>query len=269
MPAITVNGAQLYYEEHGSGPETVVFSHGLLMSSEMFRAQIDALKDRYRCIAYDHRGQGRSERTHGGYDMDNQANDAAELIHNLDAAPCHFVGLSMGGFVGMRLAIHHPELLRSLVLLETSADPEPNVRPYRVLALIGRWFGFRPVIGRVMNILFGQTFMADPMRAQERMAWRRHILDSDRIGVILAAHGVIDRRSVYAQLGGVTTPTLVIVGEEDTATTPDKARRIHAAIEESKLVMIAKAGHSSTIEQPEAINRALHEFLTQQRARGS
>ena len=80
MPYLDVNGARLYCESYGSGPETIVFSHGLLMSSGMYRAQIDALAKRYRCIAYDHRGQGRSEVTETGYDMDALTLDAATLI---------------------------------------------------------------------------------------------------------------------------------------------------------------------------------------------
>jgi pimeloyl-ACP methyl ester carboxylesterase len=144
MPDIDVNNTRLYYETHGDGRETIVFSHGLLMNAGMFSAQVRALKQGYRCITYDHRGQGRSAVPDSGYDIDNVTRDAASLIRSLGAWPCHFVGLSMGGFVGMRLAIHHPELLSSLTLMETSADPEPRetVGPYRRMAFVGRWFGF-------------------------------------------------------------------------------------------------------------------------------
>lgn len=264
MHTLEVNGTRLYYEIHGDGDETIVFSHGLLMNAGMFNSQIEALKDRYRCIAYDHRGQGRSAVPGDGYDMDNVAKDAASLIRLLGAWPCHFVGLSMGGFVGMRLAIHHPELLKSLVLMETSADPEvkEHVRPYRRLAFVGRWFGFGLVVDRLMNILFGKTFMSDPERAHERKEWREQILQSDRKGVSRAAKGVIDREGVYDQLGSIHTPALVIVGEEDTATTPDKARRINEGISGSELVIIPGAGHSSSIEQPQAVTRAILEFIS-------
>lgn len=263
MPMIEINGANLHYEVSGGGEETIVFSHGLLMSSEMFRAQIEALKGEYRCIAFDHRGQGRSEVTRQGYDMDNVARDAAELIRALDAAPCHFVGLSMGGFVGMRLAIHHPELLHSLVLMGTSANPEPrrNVRPYRLLTFIGRWFGFRLIAGRIMRIMFGRTFLSDPARAEERQAWRRTFIANQRKGAARAARAVIEREGVGKQLGDVKTPTLIIVGQEDIATPPKEGRKLHEAIPGSKLVVIPGAGHSSTIEQPAAVNDALRTFL--------
>lgn len=263
MPRIEVNGAALHYEIFGDGPESIVFSHGLLMSSDMFRAQIDALKDDYRCIAYDHRGQGKSEVTADGYDMDTVAKDAAELIRALDAAPCNFVGLSMGGFVGMRLAIHQPELLRSLVLMETSANPEPrrNVGPYRMLAFVGRWLGFSLIIKRIMKLMFGSSFLSDPARKDERQAWKRTILANDRKGAPRAALGVIEREGVADQLGGTSIPTLVIVGDEDVATPLKEGQKLHAAIPGSRLVVIPAAGHSSTIEQPDACIRALREFL--------
>lgn len=263
MPFLQINGARIHYDVVGAGRETIVFSHGLLMNGEMFRDQMEALGERFRCIAYDHRGQGRSEVTAAGYDMDALTEDAAAVIRELDAAPCHFVGLSMGGFVGMRLAIRHPELLRSLSLLETSADPEveANRAPYRRLAFVGRWLGFRLIVGRVMKIMFGRTFLADPGKREVRAHWKRHLLALDRRGTYRAAHGVIDREGVYQQLGRIRTPTLVLVGDEDVATVPAKAERIRAAVAGAKLQVIPGAGHSSSIEQPELVTAAIGDFL--------
>lgn len=264
MALIEVNGTRLYYEAHGEGNETLVFSHGLLMSAGMFSAQIEVLRGRCRCIAYDHRGQGRSEIAKAGYDMDNIARDAASLIRSLDAWPCHFVGLSMGGFVGLRLAIHHPELLRSLILLDTSADAErpENIKPYRRLAFIARWLGMGPVMDRVMGLMFGRTFLEDPERAEERDHWRGQIAGSNRRGMARAAHGVIDREGVYELLGRIRTPTLIIVGAEDVSTPPDRAERIHERIKGSELVVIPGAGHSASIEQADAVTRVISDFVS-------
>src|SRR3954447_24145267 len=164
MPTLQVNRATLWYEEHGSGPETVVFAHGLLWSGRMFDAQVAELADRFRCVTFDFRGQGRSEVTAGGYDMDTLAGDAAALIEALGCAPCHFVGLSMGGFIGMRLAARRPELVRSLVLMETSNDAEPrrNVPKYAAMSFLARFLGVLPFVPAVMNIMFGRTFLRDP-----------------------------------------------------------------------------------------------------------
>src|SRR5688572_20835313 len=230
MPRRRVNGAELYYEATGGRRETSVCGHGLLWSGRIFDAQVTALSDRYRCVTYDLRGQGRSEVTRGGYDMDTLADDAAGLIRELDCAPCHFVGLSMGGFIGMRLAIRQPALLRSLVLAETSADPEPaeNVSRYRLMNHIARLGGMRLVRGRVMRIMFGRTFLEDPARAQERARWRDRLLENHRIGITRAVEGVITREPVYDQLDRIQLPTLVIVGDQDVATPPVKAERLHA-----------------------------------------
>ncbi|HTU01706.1 MAG TPA: alpha/beta fold hydrolase [Candidatus Sulfotelmatobacter sp.] len=263
MPRIRVNGAELHYESTGSGPEAIVLSHGLLFSGEMFRDQVRHLAGRYRVITYDHRGQGRSEVTPGGYGMDALAQDAAELVKALGVAPCHFAGLSMGGFVAMRLAAQMPELLRSCILLETSADPESpeNVPRYRMLNLALRLLGARLVAPNVMPVMFGRTFLADPARAGLRKEWRDR-LGTLRRSVHRAITGVIERKGIPEEdLGKIRVPTLVLVGEEDVATPIPKAERICASIPGSRLVRIPRAGHSSTIENPAAVNAAFDSFL--------
>lgn len=266
MPTLRVNGATLGYTDEGAGPETVVFAHGLLWDGRMFDAQVAALRNRFRCITFDFRGQGRSEVTPGGYDMDTLSDDAAALIEALGAAPCHFVGLSMGGFVGMRLAARRPELIRSLVLMETSADAEPaeNAPKYRAMGRIGRIFGrlgFRLISGRVMRIMFGRKFLDDPARAAERAEWRSRLMANHRIGITRALGGVIDRLPVYDELGKIACPTLVMVGDQDVATVPAKAERIHAAIAGSRMVTIPGAGHTASAEEPVFVNAALEDFF--------
>ncbi len=263
MPRINVNGAGLYYEEQGRGPETIVFAHGLLWSGRMFDQQVRALQRDYRCVAFDFRGQGRSEVTADGYDMDQLTLDAAQLIEASGGAPCHFVGLSMGGFVGMRLAIRRPELLRSLTLMNTTADPEPpdKVKRYTRLAFVARWIGLSLVAGPVMAIMFGPQFLSDPDRTDLRKKWRAELLANHRIGITRAVRGVVARAGVHDQLDRIAIPTLVIVGEHDVATPPETGLRIHRGIQNSRLVTIAEAGHTSTVEQPEAVDAAMREFL--------
>lgn len=229
----------------------------------MFEKQIDVLQERYRCITIDFRGQGKSQVTQDGYDMDSLTADCVALMMALNCAPCHFAGLSMGGFVGMRLAIRHPELIQSLILIETTADPEPreSLSQYRIMAFIARWFGLGLVINRVMPIMFGQKFLDDDTRKKQRQYWKREILSNDRMGVFRALQGVLNRKGVYDELDKISAPTLIIVGNLDVATEPEKSDRIHARIPNSKLVIIPGAGHTSTIEEPDAVNAALVDFL--------
>ncbi len=265
MPFADVNDTRLYYEDTGPGSTgaTIVFSHGLLWSSAMFAAQIEHLRGRYRCIAYDHRGQGRSaEAAVRSIGLEQLYHDAAAFVESLGVAPVCFAGLSMGGFVAMRIGARRPDLVRALVLMETSADPEPpeNVRRYRAMNLVARYLGLGLVADRVMPIMFGQEMLTDPARATERAEWRQRLRDNRRT-IYRAVNGVIEREGVVPELARITAPTLVMVGEQDVATVPAKAERIHAAIAGSQLVRIPGAGHSSTIEQPERVNAALDAFL--------
>ena len=266
MPYIPLNGCNYYYESHGDGPETLVLSHGLLWSGRLFYKQVDFLKDRYRVITYDHRGQGRSEVTPGGYDMDSLYADAVALIETLQLGPVHFGGLSMGGFVAMRLAARRPDLVRSLILMETSAQPEPNKLNYGILNTLVKFFGVASVTTPVMKIMFGDTFLQDPSRKTEREEWTRE-LQKNKKSIVKAVSGVLNRQGVEHELPLIQCPTLILVGKEDKATVPEKAAFIHAHIKGSVLHQIERAGHTASIETPEAYNQLIGDFLAAQKIR--
>jgi 3-oxoadipate enol-lactonase len=263
MPHTSVNGTRLYVEDTGGKGPAVLFAHGLLYSCRMWDAQVAALRSRFRCISFDFRGQGQSEVAQGGYDMDNLAMDAEALIRALGVAPVHFVGHSMGGFVGMRVAARHPELLQSLSLLDTSADAEPaeNLPRYRMLTFIEEWVGPWLVAGPVMKIMHGATVRADPARAEELRAVRQRFMALDRKGAVRAVNGVLGRKGVQDEIGRIRLKTLVMVGEEDTATVPAKSEAIAKAIASAKFVQVPKAGHLSPIDNPGFVTQQLAGFL--------
>lgn len=266
MATIEVNGTRLFYVDTGAGStgETIAFSHGLLWGTELFEAQIEALRGRYRCIAWDHRGQGQSDPdlTRENICMELVWQDAVALIEALGVAPVHFCGLSMGGFVGMRMAARRPDLIKSLMLLETSSEPEPveNLKRYRLLIKVVKLFGPRAVSSRVAPIMLGNAILTDPARKAE--VDRYTALMSRRKDGWRAVNGVIDRAPILAELGRVKTPTLVVVGDQDVATPIAKAEKIVAAISGAKLVTIPRAGHSSPVEEPRAVTEALTTFLS-------
>jgi pimeloyl-ACP methyl ester carboxylesterase len=267
MPKILSNGIQLHYEEMGSGPETIVFSHSYLADHYHFNPQMQALKDRYRCIAFDHRGHGQSEIPEDGYDMENLYEDAVGFIEALDCAPCHFVGLSTGGFIGVRIGIRRPDLVKSLVLMDTSADAEPEeaLRQYRQMLFVVRWFGYRPVIGRVMPIFFASKFLNDPARQDEVKEWKRRFMANDRKAIVKFGNGIFRRASCYEELDKIQTPTLVMVGAEDPAQPLAKAERIANKIPGATLRVIPDAAHLCTVEEPAAVTSAIEEFLSNQK----
>ena len=104
--------------------------------------------------------------------------------------------------------------------------------------------------------------MTDPGRVELRRKWQQALINNNRKGTTRAVDGVVYREGVYGQLGEIDTQTLIVVGDQDTATVPAKSERMHAAIADSELVYIKGAGHSSTIEEPDAVNVAIDRFLS-------
>lgn len=265
MPHADVNGTSLYFEDTGPGStgQTIAFSHGLLWSTELFAPQIAALRGRYRCIAWDHRGQGQSAADYRHtIPIELVWQDAVALLAHLGVTRTHVVGLSMGGFVGMRIASRQPALVDKLVLIETSADPEPreNITRYRVMSAVGRAVGPRVIASRIAPIMLGRSILADPSRRDEVARYVEAM--SRRRDVWKAVNGVIDRAGIAAwELAQIRCPTLVIVGDEDVATPHAKAEALVAAIGGAELAVVPRAGHSSTVEEPAEITRCITTFL--------
>jgi 3-oxoadipate enol-lactonase len=260
MPQLVCNKAKIFYRESGSGPEMIIFSHGLLFDHRMWDAQVEYFKDHYRCIAYDHRGQGQSQVV-GSEDMDTLYEDAVSLIEQLAGNnKVHFVGLSMGGFVGMRLAARQPHLLKTLTLLDTSADSEPNQFKYQLLNTVFKLGGASLVINKIIGILFGKSSLNDPSKKGMIHFWKSTIQKYPAT-ITKAVEGVIQRSGIASDLEKIITPTLVAVGEEDVATLPGKSERIHHAIKGSKFILIPTAGHSSCLEQPQIVSKIVADFI--------
>jgi len=258
------NGARLAYVDIGKGP-VIAWSHGLLMSKAMYGAQIEAFSAHYRCVAWDHPGQGESDVLPGSVaSIDTCAEMAAELIEGLQLGPVRFVGLSMGGFVGMRLAARRPELIHSLCNLATTSRPEPteNISKYRRLNWAARLFGVqRFLAAQVLPILFGSSFCDDPQRADDREFWTRQLMSSNSRRVYRAVNGVLQRQDITDEVGCITAPTLQLHGEQDRAIPVHRAESTARAIPGARLQVLPGTGHSMTIETPEAVTQALRTFF--------
>lgn len=263
MPQTTVNGTRYAYIDEGEG-ELLLFGHGLLASKEMFRAQIDALKDRFRCVSLDWPGHADSGYSEGGWSIEDMAADAVALVRELGQDQAVFIGLSQGGMAFMRAAWTEPDVVRALVLLDTSAGPEnPDSLPsYEGLreALVSDDDAARSqAADGAQAVLYGATWSA---RNPEALGHEKELmLSHDRAGLNLACRAVFDRVDVSDRLSEIKAPTLVICGEEDVATPPEKARQIADAIEGAELVMIPEAGHHTPIENPQPVTDALERFL--------
>jgi len=262
MPSIAINGARLQYDVAGDGPETILFIHGLMLASESWAAQRDHFAATYRVVTYDLRGQGRSEQTRDRLDLDALAEDAAALIEALNMGPCHVVGFSMGAFIAMRLAARHADKVRSVALIGPSAEAEEkNNRPrYLLMMALVTLFGPRPLAGRMMQILFGDTFLDDPDRAAERRKWRQ-VVDTLPRSVVRAAAASARRVSMVNELPKIVAPTLVISGAEDRPISPVLARAVADGIAGAVFHPFAATGHAVMIERAGQFNALLETWL--------
>ena len=267
MPTFTRDTAVIHYSDTGApagraDAPTVFFGHGLLFSGWMFHPQIANLRNEYRCVAIDWRGQGDSAATRDGYDMDTLTDDAVALIESLAIAPVHYVGLSMGGFIGQRIAVRRPDLIRSLSLLDTSAGPEDpeKVKRYKLLGRIYRLTGHKPLRKSVLPIMFGPTFLADAAGKPLIDEWERQLGSCRRSGISKAVMGVADRLPIEDEIAGIEAPTLVVVGVDDAATPSYKSQRIAELIPGARIATVPDCGHTSTLEQPDAVTGLLRDF---------
>lgn len=271
MTLLSVNGIQLNITDSGApagNPDApvVVMGHGLLFGTSMWRHQIEVLSKSYRCIAVDWRGQGATPATASGYDMDTLYADLVALIEHLDVGPVHYAGLSMGGFVGLRLAARRPDLVRSLILIDTSSGPEDpaKVTKYRMMASVYGLFGMKPLLSQVAPIMFTPSFLETDAGKATVGTWVKELATQQRSGVKGAIRGVTDRPSISDEVGDISAPTLIIVGSDDVATPVAKAQAIAAAITSSRLEVLAGVGHVSTLEDPARVNASMQEFLAAQ-----
>lgn len=263
MPLADVNRTRLFYQEHGAGDDVVVFAHGILFSSDMFAAQYAALRTRYRCIGFDWRGQGRSETPLGGYDVDNLASDALALMDRLGVRHAYWVGLSIGGVVGVRLAAERPERIRSLCAIGAAADAEPHEKLARYEALFDAMEreGVASVVPAVAPILFGPRFMSEPTREDERKEWLQRIGTCDGVRAKRAAASILRRRDIQYMLPHVRVPTLICTGELDQANGPERAAILANGIAGAELHILSGVGHTPPIEAPEVLSQVLVDFL--------
>jgi 3-oxoadipate enol-lactonase len=255
---VKANGIQINYEIEGGGP-WVVMSHSLACASSMWDEQAAALKSKYKVLRFDTRGHGGSDAPAGAYTLDQLAADLHGLLGALGVNSPHFVGLSMGGMIGMTYALQHPGIFKSLVLCDTSSRIPPEAKPVwdeRVKTATEQ--GMEPLVDSTLKRWFTEPFLAKRNSVTERVAGLIRATPTRGYAGCCQAIAKID---LTDRLGAIKCPVQVIVGEKDVGTPVAMAQAISKAIPGSELVVIPDASHLSNLEQPAAFNAALLPFL--------
>ena len=244
----------------------VVLLHAFPLGAHMWEPQFRDLAPEVRVIAPDLRGfGGSSDPLSEGVDpsIDDFADDAIELIRELELAPAIVVGLSMGGYTAFAVMRRAPELVRALVLSDTRANAdslEARAGRKAMLALVERE-GPQGVARDMMPKLLGRTTRERNPGAEETV--RRLIKRHSPQAIQHAVVRMMDRPDARPQLKSIAIPTLVIVGEEDELTPPAAAEEMAQAIPGATLVRIAESGHLPNLEQPSAFGATVQAFIEQ------
>jgi 3-oxoadipate enol-lactonase len=255
---VAVNGIELNYTIEGDGP-WVVMSHSLACSLQMWDPQAAVLAGRYKVLRFDTRGHGLSSAPSGAYTLDQLADDVHGLLQALQVDRPHFVGLSMGGMIGMTYALKYPGRFRSLVLCDTSSRLGPQVQAiWDERIKTATEHGMEPLVEPTLKRWFTEPMVSAHPPVLDRVA--AMIRATPPAGYAGCCHA-IPKIDVTGRLKEIRCPIQVIVGEQDAGTPVAMSREIQAAAPGAELVVLPSASHLSNLEQPEAFNRALLDFL--------
>ena len=260
MPSVTIDaGKTMSYEERGSG-RPLVLLHGFPLDARIWERQLETFGDRFRVIAPDLPGFGRSA-SDQKFTIKSLAEDVHQLLKQIGALPCALGGLSMGGYVALAFAKLCPRDLNALILIDTRAegDTAEGKEKRNKMIELARGQGSRAVADQMFPNMVTAAHGADPSVGGKL----RTIMEACPPRTI--EHALLamrDRPDFTSDLPSIGVPTLILVGANDAITPPPMAQAMHKAISRSKLVEIPDAGHMTPMEQPDAVNRAIRDFLS-------
>jgi len=248
-----------YLLEGPAAAPAVTLSHALGATLALWDATAAALPS-YRVLRYDVRGHGDSDVPPGPYTLAQMADDVAGLLSAQGIAHTHFVGMSMGGLIGMTFALRHPQMTRSLTLCDTTACYGAERAPmWEERIQVAETAGMTDaLIERTMEIWFSPEFLERGKAVVDRVRAMLRGTDPRGYAAAIRAIGFADLR---ATIHAIRCPTLVVVGDQDGGTPPAMARVMAEAIPGARLEILKGARHAAIVECAEDFNRLLCGFL--------
>ena len=258
MPKTTVNNVELFFETSGSG-ETVLLIHGLGSSARDWEMQVPAFAKRYRTVAFDLRGHGQSQKPKGPYSMSLFAKDTAELIKSLGVGSVHVVGISLGGMIAFQLAVDSPELIKSMVIV--NSGPELVVRTLKERWQVFMRFAIVRLMGmRKMGEVLSKRLFPKDGQENLRQIFVARWAEND-IRAYLDTMRAIVGWSVADKIQNIKMPILIVAADNDY--TPVSAKEAYLpSLGNAELVVIEDSRHAVPVEKPEEFNRIVLEFLS-------
>ncbi|TDE02802.1 alpha/beta fold hydrolase [Jiangella asiatica] len=257
MEVIEARGLEIAYERAGEGPP-VVFVHGAAEDGRIWQPQVAGLADELTVVVWDEPGAGRSSDLPEGFGLTDFADSLATLIETLDLGPAHIAGLSWGGTVVLELYRGHPELVATLIMIDTYAGWKGSLPADEVRKRVA---GTRQMLAAPpedFDPTLPGLFASDPpTRFVPLLTAIAADVRPATLGHQLTIMAEADQRDLLPR---IAVPTLLIWGELDVRSPLSVAHQFEEAIPGAELVVIEGAGHLSNLERPEQVNEAVRMF---------
>jgi 3-oxoadipate enol-lactonase len=241
------DGTRIAYQLDGRADRPVlVLSNSIGTTMQMWARQLPQLLVHFRVLRYDTRGHGRSSVPDGAYSLDRLGRDVIELLDALELGKVHFLGLSLGGFVGQWLGVHAPERIDRLVLSNTSPYLGPAAQWDERIAQTLQ----APDMGQIAETFLGNWFPASMRESQDPLVdeFRAMLLGTDPRG-LAGSFAVVRDADLRRTNALIPHPTLVIAGRDDTVTLASHGEQIASTIPGARLAVLP-AVHLSNVELP-------------------
>ena len=256
---IKANGIEINYQI--DGPERspwLILSNSLATNLSMWDEQARAFGRAFRVLRYDQRGHGSSEAPTGRYRFDVLVADALALMDALGIKQAHFAGLSMGGATALGLAEKHPDRMDKVVVCDSPCQSTPaSAQQWEERIALAQKQGMEALVEPTV----GRWFPAEVLAAKAPHVDRvRQMIRTTPVNGFIGCAAALADHDYASAAGTVKRPVLFLAGEKD-GVNPAAMRKLNGAIPGSRYVELAGAGHISNLDQPQAFNRALEEFL--------
>ncbi len=274
MPAVRANDIELYYEEHGAG-EPLLLIMGWGGNAATWKPQLPDLAERYRVIAFDNRGAGRTSAPHQPYSIGQMVDDTIAVLDALAVPRAHVFGISMGGMIAQDLALRHPERVDALILGCTSPG---GSRSAGYGQLQGDITTFRETTGEDGPDLAWFSEFLKRLWTDEALARSDTHLQDFVLSLIRyppPPHGLrnqadaIAAHDAYSRLQRIRHPTLVITGAEDALIDPRNSVILAKRIPDAELHVFPRLKHAFHLERPDLSNSLIIDFIERTRRSGN
>ena len=262
MPQIQIADTSIYYEICGQG-HPLLMIRGLGSNADHWYSQLPALADRYRVITFDNRGIGRSSDPGGPFSVAMMADDTLGLMNALGLERPHVFGLSMGGMIAQELAIANPGRVGGLVLACTHAGGESQVRP--AASVLDLFLEMVHVASPEAKAAAAPTLFDPDNLAQRPELAREYAQISLKhpagVEILTRQWHAVQGHGTCGRLFRIQSPALVLTGKADVLIPPGNSEILARCIKGARLALVPGGGHQILVEQPEACNRIVLEFL--------